>query len=107
MDEGLKIARSFGNDVNALNAYGRFLSSSNINILLLWEDQRKMMKRGNNSLKLMKDYINILDNLENTKKTELYKLDLYHYINIINGIALLQTTYWSEPTDYEIYLIKV
>ena len=106
MDEGLKIARSFGNDVNALNAYGRFLSSSNINILLLWEDQRKMMKRGNNSLKLMKDYINILDNLENTKKTELYKLDSNHYINIINGIALLQTTYWSEPTDYEIYFNK-
>ena len=64
------------------------------------------MKRGNNSLKLMKDYINILDNLENTKKTELYKLDSNHYINIINGIALLQTTYWSEPTDYEIYFNK-
>ena len=51
LDEGLKIAKSFDDNIDALNAYGRFLTSSNINILLLWEDQKKMMKRGKNSLK--------------------------------------------------------
>ena len=106
LDEGLEIAKSFGDDLHALNAYGRFLQSSNINILLLWEDQKKMIKRGNDSLKLMKEYINRLDNLDNVKKDELYKLDKYHYTNIISGIGLLRTTFWTSGKDFEIYLNK-
>ena len=57
---------------------------------------KNVMKSGRLTNNSIKEYIAQLDNLNESQKKQLYKLDKYHYTDLILQIALLSNTFWPD-----------
>ena len=94
--EGLGVVSNFPGNIDAMHAEGRFLQSMSLSTLNDWDNEKLMMKSGRLTKNRIKEYIAQLDNLNESQKKQLYKLDKYHYTDLILQIALLSNTFWPD-----------